>query len=522
MSRNGLTDLERSVGKLLIGRLSGADLDDDMADALESGIVSGITLFKENAQSVEQLLSLCASIYRHYEGIPLIAVDQEGGAVQRFDHILTAVPSPMSLAASPKFNAVREVVALSCRQLQLLGINCLLAPTLDIASNPHNPVIGTRSFGSNPETVIRFGSLVATTAARFGLMAVGKHFPGHGATDEDSHTALAVNRSDGRLLWARDLLPFRGCKDLLPAIMVGHIWLPGVDSEAIPATMSSNVITALLREYLQFDRLVMTDDLFMNAITAKWGVEEAAIRSVAAGAQQLLPLGSPAQVRAVHAALMAAVTSGRISEQQVADAAAAVERSRAELSPPCVLDRLEEAAAELKRLSSADRQLCLEVATSSICVLRGAAPVISEGKWLLLVPEHPRYCLPLPAALGQAVEKLGLVGKVELLIKRYPLDPTDDECATIAAEAGQNNCLFLTFRTLNNPGQSRLGAALAQSDKERVTVACDVPYDLIGLAAWDNCLATFDPSDLSMEALANVLTGSNQAQGICPVSLTAR
>jgi beta-N-acetylhexosaminidase len=514
--------LERAVGKLLIGRLAGPELDNETKDLLQSGIISGITLFKENAVSVEQLLKLSVSIYRNCQGTPLFSVDQEGGAVQRLDHILSPLPAPMAVAAIGDLNAARQVLELCCKQLNAVGVNCLLAPVLDISSNPRNPIIGTRSYGSEPSTVTSLGLTVATTTARFGIMAVGKHFPGHGATHEDSHLQLAVNRSDAAMLWERDLVPFRGCAVHLPAIMVGHIWVPAVDRDTLPATLSPKVITALLREYLQFDGLIMTDDLLMKAVTDKWGLEEASVRSVEAGAEQLLALGSTHEVRSVHAAIVKAVRNGRIAEWQIEQAVERIESSRRELSvdPRLLPDGdLDSLAAELHDSLSAGNKLSLAVATSAVGMLRGELPRIESGEWVVVAPKHPRYALELEKFLKQALKKNGQSKRVKVSEIRYPLNPSAKECRSIVESCAERHCIFLTYRTLSNTGQVRLGKALSESKMERVTVACDVPYDLIGLPDWNNCMATFDPSDLAMEALSIVMTGNMTPEGSCPVSL---
>src|SRR5581483_7231910 len=122
------------------------------------------------------------------------AVDQEGGAVQRFDQVLTPLPSPMALAACRDEDLVRQITTCSARQLKALGLNCLLAPVVDVITDPVNPIVCTRAFGNSPSMVANMGRIVIEAIAAEGLLPVAKHFPGHGATREDSHAALAVNK----------------------------------------------------------------------------------------------------------------------------------------------------------------------------------------------------------------------------------------------------------------------------------------------------------------------------------------
>lgn len=518
------SELQRKVGKLLVGRMPGTELDDDTRDMLESGIISGVTLFRDNVASAHQLVKLCATIHASYEGTALISVDEEGGAVARCDDVLSPLPSPMSVAATGDLSQARAIFELTCRQLSVAGINCLLAPVLDITSNPRNPIIGTRSFGSDPSLVTSLGLTMATTASRLGVMAVGKHFPGHGATHEDSHTQLAVNRSDAVTLWQRELVPFRGCAVHLPSIMVGHIWMPSIDRLPVPASMSPKVITALLRQYLQYEGLIMTDDMLMKAITDKWGLEEACVLAVAAGAEQVLMLGNARQIRSVHKALVSAVADGRIAEWQIEAAIKSIDESRKELPPrPYSADlkaaELTRLSAELKRMAAEGKETCLKSACLSVSILRGRLPSITEGEWVVLSPEHPRYQMDLAPLLAKSAKAANLTKKVKIISRRYPVNPSSKDCREIVEFCRDRNLVYLTYRTLSNTGQIRLGKALSESKGQKVTVACDVPYDLIGLAAWDNCLATFDPSDLAMEALSRVLTGGTKPAGSCPVSL---
>ncbi len=520
--------LDKAVGRLIIGRLPGPELDEDSAAMLGAGIISGVTLFKENAVSLPQLLRLTAAIHKSYDGAPLVAVDQEGGAVQRFDHLLTPLPSPMALAARGNLAAVSDITALSCRQLKLAGVNCLLAPTVDIASNPRNPVIGTRSFSSQPETVAALGLAVAIAIKRAGLLAVAKHFPGHGDTLEDSHTHLAVNHADAGKLWRRELMPFRTCATdpalaAAQAVMVGHIWVPAIDREPLPASLSPRVIGGLLRGYLKFDGLVVTDDLLMKAVTDRWGLAEAAVMAVAAGAEQLLALGSAQEARECHRAIAKAVKAGRIGESWLAGAAARIGKARLALARDPRLDagspaRLDDLAGELEQSLAGGRALALETSELSVSILRGSAPRLA-GEWVVLAPDHGRYRLNLAGELSRLLSRPGALDNVRITNKRYPLNPSPAECRALADFCQDKAVIYLTFRLLAHEGQAELGRLLCETSHERVTVACDVPYDLIGLPAWHNCMATHDPSDLAMEALAILLVNNRQPLGSCPVTL---
>lgn len=505
--------LNQSVGRLLVARIPGLTLDPVTETALNEGTIGGAVLFKENASDLQQLHALCTAIVKHSLHPPVLTVDQEGGAVQRFDHVLTPIPSPMALAASGKSDALRQLSKINAAQLKSLGFNCLLAPCLDVLTNPLNPIIGTRALSDNPRKVCEFGAQVIDGIKEGGLLSVGKHFPGHGSTLEDSHTDLAVSPMDSKVLWQLDLLPFRTLMDELPAILVGHIWLSSVDPDPIPATLSKRVTQGILRDYLNYQGLIMTDDMVMKAITAGWGLAEACVMTLEAGVDLILTCGPIAETVDVHKHIVEAVQSGRLSESRLDDAVKRVDDlfpKRSKVIPKKQLP-------EYEKVLSSQFDHSLQASCSAITVLRGEIPPIHSGNWVVLVPNHARYPMKL-------VDHLNAIAKerftsLEFTEIRYSVDPSPDEAKTLQSQCSERNCIFLTYRALINQGQLHLGSLISFDAREKVQVAVDVPFDCVGLSAWENAIATYDPSDLAMRALAKVLLGEFTPIGTCPVSL---
>lgn len=500
------------IGRLVIGRVHSTRLTDGEIESLGSGRTGGITLFKENASDLRQLIDLIHAVRKRSRFRPLISVDQEGGAVQRFDHVLSPLPSAMAMAASQDMELVRKVNHANVSQLSCLGVNCLLAPVLDVPANPVNPIIGTRAYGTEQNRLVQLAENLINEARENGIISVGKHFPGHGSTEEDSHTDLAVNKADADLLWRCELSPFRACIESLPSILTGHVWVPVVDEEPLPASLSPKVTTGILRQYLGFDGLVMTDDLTMGAITEKWGLGEAAVIAIEAGADMVLVCGSTAQTDEVHAALKDALESGRLTEERIEQSLARLDRVMNALP-----DNDAEPAETEKRLSGmieSDTRTALKLLVSSITQLRGNIPDLNSDEWLVLIPEHGRYPLRLVDHL-----KMELEDGSRLAERRYPLDPTDAEAQKLVGYAQGKNVLLLTFRAVLYRGQRDLATALAEMPGARVHCSTDSPYDILAMPKWDNCLTTYDPSDLAMQALAHVLSGKTSAKGQCPVSL---
>ena len=257
----------------------------------------------------------------------LVAADLETGAGFRFRGA-THLPGAHDLGGATDFPALMAVGAADDRVLsyemgrvtaleaRALGVHIPFAPVLDVNSNPDNPIINTRAFGEDPQRVGELGMCFVRGMQEHGAVATGKHFPGHGDTETDSHLALPVIRADRDRLDRIELHPFRAAVDAgMGAIMTAHIALPRIAEEArLPATLSRNVLTGLLRDEWGFDGLVFTDAMDMNAIDRLFSREEAAVRAVLAGADVLLMPPSPD--RAIRG-VMDAVLSGRIAEERI-------------------------------------------------------------------------------------------------------------------------------------------------------------------------------------------------------------
>ncbi len=252
----------------------------------------------------------------------LVAVDQEGGRVARFGppHFKKH-PTAKSLGEADDEFAVRRNARAIGNEMCSVGVNWVLAPVLDVDNNPANPVIGDRSFGPDPHTVARLGAAAITAMQdEAGLLACGKHFPGHGDTDIDSHLALPVISHNRARLDAIELLPFKSAIAAgVGSIMSAHIMFPALDPD-LPASLSPKIIGGLLRNELGYDGLVVSDCLEMKGVSAKWGTAEAAVLAAIAGADLLLVCHAYKTQRQVIDALVDAVTSGRLTEDRIDEA----------------------------------------------------------------------------------------------------------------------------------------------------------------------------------------------------------
>jgi beta-N-acetylhexosaminidase len=278
----------------LMAGFEGKSLPPVLSAWLSDGTVSGVILFSRNLEGPRQVRELCREI-RAAGGrgrpAPLIAIDQEGGRVTRFkDPAFTQFPPARSYSflCCHAEGAAEAAGAVLAAELSAVGIDINFAPVLDVDSNPVNPVIGDRSLSGDPEEVARIGiAFVRGTLSR-NVLPVGKHFPGHGHTETDSHNVLPVVRSPRRTLVARDIYPFRqAIRAGIPALMTAHVLYPALDPE-YPATLSRKILTGLLRGRLRFRGAVFSDALEMKAISLDYGIGDGAVLAFRAGCDAVI------------------------------------------------------------------------------------------------------------------------------------------------------------------------------------------------------------------------------------------
>ena len=324
-----MSELDRLVAACLQPSFPGHEVPEWVARWLDRGL-GAITLFAYNVADTEQLAGLTNALRAERPEL-VLSIDEEGGDVTRLEAERgSSYPGNAALGAVDDPALTERVAGAIAGDLARAGVDLSLAPVADVNSNPRNPVIGVRSFGADPELVARHVRAFVTGTQRQGVAACAKHFPGHGDTSTDSHRELPV--VDGDLEDA--LVAFRAAIAAgVKVVMVGHLLVPALDD--VPATLSRTIITGLLREELGFDGVVMTDALEMAAVSATYGLEEAAVRALLAGADTL-GLGHDLHedaVERVHAAILAAVRSGRLDEERLGAAADRVAALAAWTSP---------------------------------------------------------------------------------------------------------------------------------------------------------------------------------------------
>ncbi|MET0783108.1 MAG: beta-N-acetylhexosaminidase [Leifsonia flava] len=315
-------ELRQLVAATLMPGFVGTELPDWLAARLRAGL-GGVCVFGPNIVSRSQLRALTDAV-RAANPRAVIAIDEEGGDVTRLYYDQgSPYPGPAVLGRLDDLQLTERVGRTVAEELAAVGCTLNFAPDADVNSNPDNPVIGVRSFGTDPVAVARHIGAWVTGHEGAGIAVSAKHFPGHGDTAQDSHLALPVIDADLETLRSRELVPFRAAIEAgARTIMTSHILIPQVDPE-FPATHSRIILQGLLREELGFDGLIVSDALDMKGASGIHGIPEAAVRALDAGCD-LLCIGTEntdAELGEIEDRVLAAIASGRLSIERVLEAA---------------------------------------------------------------------------------------------------------------------------------------------------------------------------------------------------------
>lgn len=321
-----IDDARNNLGELFITGFSGLELSDETASFLSQARIGGVILFSPNYENPAQVAELCNQIQECRTDLPLwISVDHEGGRVQRFKKPFTKIPEMQQIGNTDSPRLAFEISELMAKELKAVGINLNYTPVADINTNPKNPVIGARAFGDTEDRVSKMVSAFVRGHLVHKVQPCVKHFPGHGDTNTDSHFALPKVDTPLETLRDREFKPFvKGFKSRCAMVMTAHVLMPELDPK-YPATLSKRILREILRGELRYQKLIISDDLEMKAITDHYGAEEAPKLAIEAGCD-LLIYRSESGARHAYEALAQALEKGELDPKLVLEAA---ERSKA-------------------------------------------------------------------------------------------------------------------------------------------------------------------------------------------------
>ena len=332
-----MKDVRRRVGQLALVGFAGSSIPQDVRLFAREFDLGGIVLFGRNIEAPEQVSEIARDAEVLADELPLwVSTDQEGGRVARLKAPFTVWPPMATLGRSGDAVLAERFARALAAELRAVGISLDFTPVLDIQTNRDNSVIGDRAISERAEEVARLGSVIIRALQGEGIAACGKHFPGHGDTSVDSHDGLPVVEHPPDRIDRVELVPFKAAIDAdVAAIMTAHILVPALDDQR-PASLSPRIVDGMLKGSLAYRGVVVTDDLAMKAISARYTVPEAAAAAIGAGCDLVL-LCSPdpaAQVAAMEA-IIYAVEDGLIPFKRVENALTRNRRAKERfLAPP--------------------------------------------------------------------------------------------------------------------------------------------------------------------------------------------
>ncbi|MER6191888.1 glycoside hydrolase family 3 protein [Streptomyces cyaneofuscatus] len=536
--------LEEKVGQLFVMRVYGhsatdpdqADIDANLkeigvrtaAELVSTYHVGGIIYFAwaHNTRDPHQIAALSNGIQQAALGkrsrVPLlISTDQEHGIVCRVGEPATLLPGAMALGAGGSRSDTRRAAWIAGAELAALGINQNYAPDADVNVNPANPVIGVRSFGSDPESVAELVAAQVKGYQGAGVAATAKHFPGHGDTSTDSHTGLPVIEHTRQEWEELDAPPFRAAiRARIDSIMTAHIVVPALDPSEDPATLSRPILTGILREELGYDGVVVTDSLGMEGVRTKYGDDRVPVLALLAGVDQLL---NPPNLSVAWNAVLEAVRGGEISTARIEESVLRILRLKSKLGlfrDPFVSGRgVDRTVGIRKHLLDADR---IAERTTTLLADPGTLLPLSRRthRRLLVVgadPASPSGTTgPPTTTLAGAFTELGFAATA-LSTGTAPNQAKIAEA--VAAAQGRDAVVVATYNITAGSTQRALVDALVATGVPVVAVAIRNPYDAAhltgrGVAA---ILASYSWTDVELRAAARVIAGRARPEGRLPV-----
>ncbi|AJP02114.1 beta-N-acetylhexosaminidase [Streptomyces cyaneogriseus subsp. noncyanogenus] len=534
--------LEEKVGQLFVTRVYGhsatapdqADIDANLkeigvrtaAELIARYRVGGIIYFAwaHNTRDPHQIAVLSDGIQKASlelpRGLPvLVSTDQEHGIVARVGEPATLFPGAMAVGAGGSRSDARTLGRIAGAELRALGIRQDYAPVADVNVNPANPVIGVRSFGSDPRAVAELVAAEVTGYQRAGVAACAKHFPGHGDTAVDSHTGFPVI-THTRAQWEElDAPPFRAAIEAgIDSIMTAHLMFPALDASGDPATLSRPILTGILREELGYDGVVVTDSLGMEGVRTKYGDERVPVLALKAGVDQLL---NPPRLDLAWNAVLKAVQEGELTEARLDESILRILRLKARLGlfrePYTDPDGVDRVVGTRAHLAAADR---IAERTTTLLVNEGDLLPLSRRRTpkLLVVgadPASPSGTTgPPTAVLAGALTELGFTATA---LSTGTSPSTSTVARAVAAAREADAVVVGTYNVTASSTQKTLVRELLATGKPVVAVAVRNPYDVAHLPDVPAFLAAYSWTDVELRAAARVIAGRAAPRGRLPV-----
>ena len=516
--------LDEKIGQMLIGSYNGTTMSSDAINAIENYKLGNFIHMAYNVPDGATAGSFTTEIQNKMvstTGIPgFICIDQEGGRVTRLTNGGTRFIGNMAIAATNDPNNAYLVGAATGEELKNYGINFDLAPVLDVNNNPNNPVINNRSYSDNAITVSLFGRQMIAGLASSSVMSCAKHFPGHGNTSTDSHTSLPKITSTKEDLYAIELAPFiSAIASGIDSIMTTHIIFSAIDKE-YPATLSKAVLTDLLRNELGFDGIIVTDGMEMAAIANNYGVGQAAVLAVKAGAD-LLAYTTISNPITAHQSIKAAVMNGEITEERIDESVRRILLKKLKYD---LFDNYLPSENYADYDLSDHLALNLAIAKKSVTVHLGEFNGLDSTKSTLILSS--KASITLETGLSGSDNSFGYIASQYLKSNGFKKCDYFDISSLTSARVSELVATTSNYEQVviavndANSLQISLVNQVSSGRDDLIVVALNLPYDINKYAnTVNNYICIYEYTPVMVDALKRLMNGEYQATGSSSIVL---
>ena len=515
--------LKHKIGQMIIAGFPSPYVDDQARRLVEDFEVGNFALFGRNYVTAEQVTQMCTDLHRLVYAkngySAYLASDQEGGVVSRVCIGSALFPGTMAMAASPSADPYQ--VGKNCGNiLGSMGILGNFGPVMDVNLDPMNPIIGSRSYSDDPETVARMGVEMIRGMHDGGMLATLKHYPGHGNVSTDSHLDLPKNGTPREELMRTEFMPFQRAIDAgADAIMTAHVVYEDIDPE-LPATVSPKIMTGLLRDTMGFEGIAVTDCMEMNAIKVTYGIGPGAVMAVQAGCDVLCFSHTYEAVAEACNALYKAVEDGIITPERIDRSYRRIIRLKEQynlVTPPPA-----DAANALKWLSDKDiMAFHARISRDSMTMLYD-----NGGYQALKNAKHPRFFAPASIAVTGAEDKERAPTRFSDLAKDrfggdsvvYPMSELDEATLEAIREENYDVAVLAVYNARFRPSQQTILRELEKQNRPLVVLMLGAPYDAPLIRNAQCVICAYEYTYLAAQELLNCLE-TGEFKGHLPVKL---
>lgn len=500
----------QNFGEFLMVGFDGFGINEEIRRYVIRWEAGGVILFGRNILDLDQLRELCeglSNLRKQVSDLPLlIAIDQEGGTVARLKKGVTVFPGNMALGFRGTYDDAYSQGMITGCELRKNGINMNLAPVLDLYSDQGSRSVGLRSLGGNPEIVSDLGIGLIKGMQEGGIIATAKHFPGKGRAKVDSHEKLPVIEESAQELLEKDILPFQKAIDIdVKAIMTSHAAYPAFErGRVLPGTVSSKLMTGLLRDALHFRGILISDDLGMGAIRFGYTTESAAVESIRAGVDILLLCHDPAAREKTFAALSVAVKENPGLEARMEESRARIKAVKSDLE-------LSAKRIALNRVPEG-KQLALRIARKGISIEKNhhrRIPMAVNSR-LLLIRFEPEAVVEVEGKKSSTADPAAPLRGCGFkpVVLNIPLEGGSETAHVILNKfPGLNQVIIAACDAYRYPGQKKLIKELLEEDPDAILVVTRDPRDAKLFPRAQYLIITRGYTAPSLRGLAEVLAG---------------